>query len=370
MWLKNLFLLNFRNFKRLNLEFCPYLNVFYGENGQGKTNLLEAIYCLGHGVSFRASSDRHLIRWGQTSLYLKGEGIEGDRSSIYELSLGREVPKVRKVNSHPVGLRDSSRWLWMVIFSPDDLELIKGPPSERRDFLDARLPLLNLHYPSLQSSYSRVLAQRNFLLSSRKENVDDCLESWDEQLVSLGARMVKVRLEGLKRLEHFFKEVYSRVIGRKVRIKLVYKCSFLRRPSYHPDMEYLKEAFLQELRSIRKKEIERGSTLIGPHRDDFLVLVDGVDLRSFGSQGEQRIAALSLKLAEMDLVKSKRGDYPIILLDDITSELDSQRRRFLMGLIQGERQVFITSTQPLSALVSPKGVYFFEVKDGKVRRKG
>ncbi|RLE09677.1 DNA replication and repair protein RecF, partial [Candidatus Aerophobetes bacterium] len=111
-------------------------------------------------------------------------------------------------------------------------------------------------------------------------------------------------------------------------------------------------------------------TLIGPHRDDFLVLVDGVDLRSFGSQGEQRIAALSLKLAEMDLVKSKRGDYPIILLDDITSELDSQRRRFLMGLIQGERQVFITSTQPLSALVSPKGVYFFEVKDGKVRRKG
>jgi len=370
LWLKNLLLSNFRNFRRLSLEFCPQLNVLQGENGQGKTNLLEAIYCLGHGISFRTSSDRELIKWGEVTLHLKGEGIELDRSSIYEFSLGQEVPKVRRVNSQAVNLRDANKWLWMVVFSPDDLELIKGPPSLRRSFLDGKLSLFNLHYPSLQASYNRVLSQRNFLLSTRKKDIDEYLQSWDNQLVNLGTRMVKIRLEGLRKLEFFFKEVYSKVIGRKARVNLTYKCSFLKRPSHQLELNYLKESFFYELKYIRRKEIEKGLTLIGPHRDDFLVLVDGVDLRSFGSQGEQRISALSLKLAEIDLVKSKRGDYPIILLDDVASELDSRRQRLLMDLIQGSGQVFITTTQPsLYGPIFTRNTFFFEVKEGRVRRK-
>jgi len=371
LWLKNLFLSNFRGFSHLELKLSPRLNILWGENGQGKTNFLEALYCLGHGISFRTNCDEELIKWGEKALYLKGEGIKSDRAFTYEFSLIRSSPKVRKVNSRRVNLRNPDKWLWMVVFTPEDLWLIKGPPSQRRNFLDSKLPFFNFHYSRLQSSYNKVLSQRNYLLSlGEKREVANHLESWDQQLVDLGSKIVKLRLEGLRKLEFFFKKIYPQVMNKESRVDLIYKCSFLRDFSPQMEVSCIKDAFRKELNLKREREIEKGMTLIGPHRDDFLVLINGVDLRSFGSQGEQRIAALSLKMAEIGLVKSREGDYPITLLDDIISELDPRRQKLLLSLIKSQSQIFITTTHPsLMEQIFMKDAYFFEVKKGDVRRR-
>lgn len=365
MQLNNLFLSNFRNFKGLDLEFYPQWNVFWGNNGEGKTNLLEAIYCLGYGSSYRTNYDEEVVKWEEDGLYLKGEGIKKGISFSYEFLLSRRNSKIKKVNSHRVNLRDPTKWLWMVVFSPDDVWLIKGPPAERRDFLDAKLPLFNPRYSYLKFSYHKILAQRNYLLVSIKKNKrgDGQLESWDEQLIDVGSRIVQIRLEGLRRLGSFFARIYPRINGEDCKAGLVYKSSFLKDTLSLFSVEEIKSLFRRELELKRNKEMDQEMTLIGPHRDDFLILRDGVSLRSFGSQGEQRIAALSLRLAEIELVKSKEGDSPLCLLDDVTSELDSARQRLLLNSIKNKAQVFLTTTHPsLFRDSAPENTYFYQVK--------
>ena len=372
MWVKNLFVSNFRNFARLDLDFSPRLNLFWGDNGEGKTNLLESLYCLGHGKSHRTKTDEELIKWEQSSLYLKGEAVKSERLFTYELFLDRKIPKLRKVDSHRVGSRNPNKWLWMVTFSPEDIWLVKGSPQLRRDFLDAKLPLFNFRYSYLRSSYLRVLSQRNHLFSLNKtrKNINQQLDIWDEQLVELGSKIVKLRLEGLERLEFFFKETYPRLMGRDSKIGLIYRSSFLKDPTPIISEEEIIEIFGKELKLRRKKELELQTTLIGPHRDDFLILADGVDLRSFGSQGEQRIATLSLKLAELGLVSLKEGERPVTLLDDVASELDPKRQKLLLDLVREQSQVFITTTH--LSLFEPsftKEGWLYQVKDNKVKRK-
>lgn len=369
MWVKNLFVSNFRNFARLDLEFSPRLNLLWGDNGEGKTNFLESLYCLGHGTSFRTKTDEELIKWGQPSLYLKGEGFKSERLFTYEVVLDRKVSKVRKVDSHRVGLRNPAKWLWMVTFSPEDIWLVKGYPQQRRDFLDAKLPLFNFRYSYLRSSYLRVLSQRNhlFFLKRIRKSINQELDIWDEQLVELGSKIVKLRLEGLEKLESFFKEIYPRVMGRDSKIGLIYRSSFLKDPTPIISEEEIIEIFRKELKLKRKKELELETTLVGPHRDDFLILADGIDLRCFGSQGEQRIATLSLKLAELGLVNLREGEHPVTLLDDVASELDPKRQKLLLDLVKEQSQVFITTTH--LSLFEPsftKEGWLYQVKDKRV----
>ena len=372
MRLNSLFLSNFRNFKTLDLEFCPHWNIFWGDNGQGKTNLIEALYCLGYGSSYRTNCDEELIKWEEKGLYLKGEGCKRKVFLDYEFVLSRNDSKIRKVNSHRVNLRDSSKWLWMVVFSPDDIWLIKGPPLERRNFLDAKLPLFNPRYPYLKSSYQRILSQRNYLLFFAKKNkrTDGQLESWDEQLIDVGSIIVKIRLEGLRKLSSFFTTIYPKINGKECRASLVYKSSFLKGDFSSLTLEEIKTIFRKELELKRKKEMEQEVTLVGPHRDDFLILRNGVSLRPFGSQGEQRMAALSLRLAELELVKSKEEDYPLSLLDDIAPELDPARQRLLLNSIKNQGQVFLTATN-LSLFKNnvSEETYFYQVKANNVRRQ-
>lgn len=370
MWVKNLFVSNFRNFARLDLEFSPRLNLLWGDNGEGKTNFLESLYCLGHGTSFRTKTDEELIKWGQPSLYLKGEGFKSERLFTYEVVLDRKVSKVRKVDSHRVGLRNPTKWLWMVTFSPEDIWLVKGYPQQRRDFLDAKLPLFNFRYSYLRSSYLRVLSQRNhlFFLKRIRKSINQELDIWDEQLVELGSKIVKLRLEGLEKLESFFKDIYPRVMGRDSKIGLIYRSSFLKDPTPIISEEEIIEIFRKELKLKRKKELELETTLVGPHRDDFLILADGIDLRCFGSQGEQRIATLSLKLAELGLVNLREGEHPVTLLDDVASELDPKRQKLLLDLVKEQSQVFITTTH--LSLFEPsftKEGWLYQVKDKTVK---
>ncbi|MFQ6066570.1 MAG: DNA replication/repair protein RecF [bacterium] len=346
MWVKNLFASNFRNFARLDLEFSPRLNLFWGDNGEGKTNLLESLYFLGHGKSFRTKSDEELIKWGESGLYLKGEGVKSERFFTYEIVLDRKISKLRKIDSHRVGLRNPTKWLWMVTFSPEDIWLVKGSPQQRRDFLDAKLPLVNFRYSYLRSSYLKVLSQRNHLFSLNKtsKTINQQLDIWDGQLVKLGSKIVKLRLELLEKLEFFFRENYPRVMGQNSKTGLIYRSSFLKDPTPGVSEEEITRIFQKELKLRRKKELELETTLIGPHRDDFLILADGVDLRVFGSQGEQRIATLSLKLAELGLVSLREGERPVTLLDDVASELDPKRQKLLLDLVRQQSQVFITTT--------------------------
>ncbi len=372
MWVKNLFVSNFRNFARLEVEFSPRLNCFWGDNGEGKTNLLESLYCLGYGASHRTKTGEELIKWGQPSLYLKGEAAKSERFFTYEVFLDRKASKLRKVNSHRVGLRDPTKWLWMVTFSPEDIGLVKGAPQQRRDFLDAKLPLFHLPYSRLRSSYLRVLSQRNhlFFLNKTGKTINQQLNIWDEQLVKLGSKIVKLRLEGLKKLEFFFKEIYPRVMGKDSKIGLSYRSSFLKNPTSIISEEEIIETFRKELKLRRKRELELETTLIGPHRDDFHISADGVDLRSFGSQGEQRIATLSLKLAELGLISLREEERPVTLLDDVASELDPKRQKLLLDLVREQSQVFITTTH-LSLFESSfiKEGWLYQVKNNTVQRK-
>ncbi len=372
MRLNSLFLSNFRNFKILDLEFCSHWNIFWGDNGEGKTNLIEALHCLGRGASYRTNCDEELIKWEEENLYLKGEGCKRKVLLDYEFVLSRNNSKIRKVNSHRVNLRDSSKWLWMVVFSPDDIWLLKGPPLERRNFLDAKLPLFNPRFPYLKSSYQRILSQRNYLLFFAKKNkrADGQLESWDEQLIDVGSIIVKIRLEGLGKLSSFFATIYPEINGKECTANLLYKSSFLKGNFSSLTLEEIKTIFRKELELKRKKEMEQEVTLVGPHRDDFLILKDGVSLRPFGSQGEQRMAALSLRLAELELVRSKEDDYPISLLDDIGPELDPARQELLLNSIKKQGQVFLTATN-LSLFKNSlsEEAYFYQVKANNVRRQ-
>jgi len=374
LWLKNLQLINFRNFSRLNLEFSPGLNVFEGGNGEGKTNLLEAIYCVGRGISFRTFNDQQLIKWGEDNLYLRGEGERRDISLRCEFSLGRNQPKRRKVNSRPVSLKNSNWWLWTVAFSTQDMRIVQGSPFYRRNFIDEILSFLHPDFTHLKFSFNRVLDQRNALLGLLRKKGwvnEEEFEGWNFQFLELGSKIVYLRLEGLRKLMFNFHRIFCKLMGKVLSSRLIYTSSFLDPEDInHLPLEKIKEKFSCQLTTVREKEIEQGITLIGPHRDDFQIVIDDIYLRSFGSQGEQRVAALALRLAEVGLIREEEKEPPVVLLDDITSDLDPLKERFLLHTVREIGQVFIT-TQDLSRFDHSflSGSLIFHLKNGKVISK-
>ncbi|MBE0478434.1 DNA replication/repair protein RecF [Candidatus Aerophobetes bacterium] len=346
MWLKNIQILNFRNFSRLNLNFSPAINVFEGGNTQGKTNLIEAIYCLGCGFSFRVYEEQSLIRWKQDSFYVGGEGEKRGSFFKFELSLAKNSHKVRRVNSHPVSLRDTKHWLWMVVFSSQDMKIVQAGPFHRRGFLDEVASFVYPDFSYLRFSFNKVLNHRNALLGQyrekRKVNEEE-MGGWDAQFVKVGSEVVYLRLKVLKKLAGSLSKIYPHLKGQICHSHLVYSSSFLEAQDEGISLDRIKEKFYQKLKKMRQKEIGYGVSLIGPHRDDFYIEVDGVNQRTFGSQGEQRIAATALKLAEVDLIKEREGEFPVILLDDVPGDLDAQRERFLLNMVKNKGQVFIAT---------------------------
>ena len=371
MWLKNLELLNFRNFSSVKLEFSPTLNIFEGGNSEGKTNLLEAIYCLGRGESFRTFNEKHLIRWNQSHLYVRGEGNRRNNFFKYEFLIGDNLAKVRKVNSRPVSLKNTDWWLWTVVFSSQDVKIVQGSPIYRRKFIDSILSFLYPGFSNLRSSFREVLRQRNTLLrmiEKREENkINKELEVWNFQFLKLGSKIVYLRLKGLKKLSSHFQRILYRLTGKKCPSSLLYSSSFLDPEDTDYSLAKIQEKFFLKLKRIKKREIERKISLIGPHRDDFQIIVDGVNQRIFGSQGEQRTVAIALKLAETALIEEREKEPPIVLLDDITSDLDPIREKFLLDTVQKIGQIFVT-TQNISKFDQDfikKGL-IFHIKSGKV----
>lgn len=334
MIVQSLGLSNFRNYEGLDLEFSPGTNLFYGDNAQGKTNILEAIYVCGTTKSHRTSRDREMIRFGCDDAHLRMNMTRGDIAYRIDLQLRKGRAKSIAVNMVPI--RKAVELIGLghfIFFSPQDLSIIRDGPAGRRRFVDMELCQLDKVYTAALTSYGKVLDQRNRLLKYLAEDPRDMstLDVWDQQLVRYGLIIIKIREQFVEKLNEIIAVIHEKLSGGREHLSITYE------KNVEPD------AFEAAVRDGRRRDLILASTMNGPHRDDLVFMSDGIDLRHFGSQGQQRSAALSLKLAEIEMVRKKAGDPPVLLLDDVLSELDSGRQHALLDSI-GDIQTFITCT--------------------------
>jgi DNA replication and repair protein RecF len=349
MELQQLFLHNFRNYSQQEVRFVPGINLIIGENAQGKTNLLEAINYLSLVRSHRTGRDGELLKWDQENFNLRGEikkknGIlnvavnyENNRKTVYINN-----NKITKF-SELLGLVNT------VLFTPEDLVLAKGSPSYRRRFLDQFISQVNYKYFYSLQSYHRILKQKNNSLKQKieKKTMEQMVQIWNEQLVESGAELILARIILLEKLNKLINLVHYQISGEREKIRLVYHPSIDLKAEDVKNQALVKERYWQLLKQNQRLEEIKKVSLVGPHRDDFLFLINGKDLKIFGSQGQQRTAVLSLKIAQLELMKEITGEYPLLLLDDVFSELDELRRRGLLNYINNKVQTFITNAQTL-----------------------
>ena len=324
----------FRNYKLLKLKFDKGTNIFYGDNAQGKTNILESVYLCGTTKSHKGSKDREVIQFEEEESHIRMKVIRDGSPVKIDMHLKRNRPKGIAVNGVPI--HKASELLGIanfVFFSPEDLNIIKNGPSERRRFIDMELCQLNKVYLYHLSNYNKVVIQRNKLLKelSFRPDLVDTLDIWDMQMVEYGEKVIAERREFLKSVNDIVRNIHLHLSGEKEILEVEY------------EENVSAEEFEKELKKSRSRDIKMKMSLTGPHRDDICFKIKGADIRKYGSQGQQRTAALSLKLSEIELVKQQTGDTPILLLDDVLSELDSNRQRYLLDSI-GNIQTLITCT--------------------------
>lgn len=334
MIIESIELKNYRNYDKLHMEFSPGTNILYGNNAQGKTNILEAVYVCCTTKSHRGSKDRDMIHFHEDESHIKLNIRKSDVPYRIDMHLKKNKAKGVAINGVPI--RKASELFGIVnvvFFSPEDLNLIKNGPSERRKFIDLELCQLNRLYVHSLVSYNRILMQRNKLLKELmfKPEYEETLDIYDIQLVQFGREIIRYRYDFIEQLNDIIYHIHLQLSGEKEHLKIL----------YDPDVEV--DFFEQQLRKNRAQDKKQKTTLSGPHRDDIGFFIDDIDIRKFGSQGQQRTAALSLKLAEIELVKKIVKDYPILLLDDVLSELDGSRQNHLLSAID-HIQTMITCT--------------------------
>lgn len=339
MKVNKIILRNFRNYVNLSLDFSKGINIFVGENAQGKTNILESIYYGAMGRSHRTNNDMELIQWQQESgsitIFYSRMNLE---SSLVMKLINNKKREIIS-NNYNIKPRELIGLLNVVLFSPEDLMLIKGMPTLRRRFLDIEISQANPAYYKELLKYNRIVSQRNTLLKKIRENKDkpEMLDAWDEQLATVATKIVSKRQEAVKKLAMLANLMHRKITANRESLTLVYQ--------KHDINENKIDEYKSKLIQFRQNDIWRGSTSIGPHRDDLILTVNGINLRTFGSQGQQRTGVLSLKLAELEFIKSETGEYPILLLDDVMSELDATRREHLLAFIKDRVQTVITATE-------------------------
>lgn len=349
MRLQSLLLRQFRNYEECRLDWHPDINVIYGKNAQGKTNLLEAISYLSTGISFREQSEQKLENWNSDFFYLEAE-LERDQD-VHTISAGYQQRKklwkkdgaVCKKMSQVVG------FLHTVIFTPEDLEVVKKGPEQRRHFLDREMLQIFGGYHRDLTTYKKALLQRNNLLKQIEferirslEEQDLLLKPWEEQLAAAGSVITMKRAAIIKRLNEIAGGIHSHLSDGSEQLELTYEPSVLLLAD--DEQKTVEQQLINMYCEARFDDLRRGFSTVGPHRDDFRIAINGVDARVYGSQGQQRTAALSIKLSEIELVQELNGYYPILLLDDVLSELDKNRRSALLKMALNKSQIFITST--------------------------
>lgn len=334
MIIESIELKNYRNYEELHMELNEGTNILYGDNAQGKTNILEAVYVCCTSKSHKNAKDRDIIRFDQDESHIKMQIRKNDVPYRIDMHLKKNKPKGIAINGMPI--RRASELFGIanvVCFSPEDLNIIKNGPSERRRFIDMELCQLNKLYVHSLVQYNKVLVQRNKLLKELAFRPDygETLDIWDMQLVNYGKEVMEYRGDFVCRLNEMIHGIHARLSGQKEDLKICYE----------PDTAAAQ--FEEALKRSRTQDMKQKTTLCGPHRDDISFFVNGIDIRKFGSQGQQRTAALSLKLSELELVKQLIHDRPILLLDDVLSELDAGRQNHLLNAIN-DIQTIITCT--------------------------
>lgn len=368
MIIERLQLTDYRNYDSLNLEFSQKINVFIGENAQGKTNVLESIYVLAMAKSHRTSNEKELIRWEKDYGKIKGEIKKRHVSFPLELLITKKGKKGKVNHIEQTKLSNYIGQINVVMFAPEDLNIVKGSPQVRRRFIDMEIGQISPVYLHELLTFQKLLKQRNQLLKSyqEKKKIDEVLfDIYTKQYIQSAVQIIRKRFEFVDLLQEWAEKIHSGISQGMEKLQIIYFTTkgIEKNWSVNEMTTYLTE----QLTQVREKERERGLTLIGPHRDDLQFLVNGYDVQTYGSQGQQRTTALSLKLAEIELIKQETGESPILLLDDVLSELDDFRQSHLLNTIQGEVQTFVTTT-------SVDGIHhetlqhakMFHVKQGKI----
>lgn len=360
MIIKLIELKNFRNYEKLSISFDEGTNIIYGDNAQGKTNILEAAYLSGTTKSHRGGRDKEMIRFGSDEAHIRTVIVRGGRD--YQIDLHLKKNRAKGIAIDRIPIKKASELfgiLHIVLFSPEDLNIIKNGPSERRRFMDSELCQIDKIYLSDLTNYNRILNQRNKLLKDMvyRPELKDTLPVWDQQLVETGKRIIARRRSFVEELKEIIRDIHGRISGGKEELLL----------TYEPDIDDI--FFADELDRAKERDRKLCQTSVGPHRDDLLFSIGGVDIRRFGSQGQQRTSALSLKLSEIQFVKKLISDPPVLLLDDVLSELDSSRQNYLLNNIC-DTQTIITCTG-LDEFVQNRFRVnrVFEVIDGQVYEK-
>ncbi|MDI6619190.1 MAG: DNA replication/repair protein RecF [Clostridiales bacterium] len=360
---------NYRNYIDLELFLHPGLNIIYGDNAQGKTNFIESIYICGIGKSHRASKEKELINWNSHSAYIKANIKRANIDTDIEVNIFDNKPKIIKVGG--VKIEKISELLGnlnVVMFSPEDLRLIKEGPVYRRRFLDIEVSQIKPAYFYNLHQYNRVLLQRNNLLKSikynRSQSLLKTLDIWDEQLSEFGSHIIVYRIEFIKKISMLARLVHRKLTDGKEELNVLYSSMF-KNVQTREDGKIL---LYKELIRSRNRDIERGMTSVGPHRDDMDFFINNTDVKTYGSQGQQRTVALSLKLSELEFIRAECIEYPILLLDDVLSELDIKRQKFLLENLKNV-QTILTCTGINDIREFRKNDRFlFKVSDGLIEK--
>ena len=356
MWISDIKLNNFRNYKNKEIKLHENINVFFGENAQGKTNIIESIFLCSIGKSFRTNKEKELIKFEENKSIVEIEFNKKDRVGKIKIEIGEK----KQIYFNGIKLKKLSELLGninVVIFTPDDINILKGGPQNRRKFLDVMISQLRPNYMHILTLYLKTLEQRNnYLKQIKLENKDESLlDIWDEKLIEYGTKIYEYRNEYINKIQEKIKKIHKEITQDKEKIEI----------KYFSDAN-TRQNFLNELKSRRKLDIIKGFTTKGVHRDDFMIYINGKEVEIYGSQGQNRTAVLSLKLSELQVIYDDIGEYPILLLDDFMSELDSKRRKNFLDNIKNI-QVIITCTEKLP--LENLEYFSYNVIDGDIIEK-
>ena len=353
MWIKKIKIKNFRNYEKEEINLEKNINIFYGQNAQGKTNIIESIFLCSLGKSFRAKKDTEMIKLNEQNAMVEIEYEKSDREGKIKIEIGNK----KNIYLNGIKIKKLSELLGnlnIVIFTPDDINILKGGPQNRRRFLDIMISQLRPNYMHILNLYIKTMEQRNIYLRQIKEEHKDenLLNIWDEKLAEYAIKIYEYRKEFIKKIIKKLDIIHKNITNNAEEIELDYitECDS-------------KEKYLKLLKERRKLDIIKGFTTKGVHRDDFMIYINKKDIKIFGSQGQNRTAMLSLKLAELQVIYDEIGEYPILLLDDFMSELDKTRRKNFLENIEGT-QVIITGTEKLD--IENLEYLEYNVSNGKV----
>lgn len=353
MQINDLKIYNFRNYNCQEIELCPYINVIYGDNAQGKTNILESIFLCAMGKSFRTNKDKDLIKLGEENAKIELSFQKKDREGKIKIELSDK--KRIFLNGIPIKkLSDLVGNINVVIFSPDDIDILKGGPQKRRRFLDVMISQLRPTYIHVLNMYLKTLEQRNTYLKQIKilNKSEEMLDIWDEKLAELGYKIYKYREEFIEKLQNKVDLIHPMVTKNEEKMEIEYKTESSN-----------KQRILDLLRENRKTDILKGFSGKGIHRDDFMIYINKQLINIYGSQGQHRTSILSLKQAEVEIVYDEIGEYPILLLDDFMSELDEKRRRSFLENVENT-QILITCTDKIN--LNKLDYKLYNVNKGKI----